>query len=448
MSEERMHLRLLTGEKRDAQMVLESVRYSIGSGREDDIRVLGDGVSEDHLQAVFADGVLTLLSSRGAIYVGESQVVDFPRDVGALEVITLGAVSFTFGVAGSEWPQAPDISALLDSPVANLGSRKGKFVAVSLSGILLLLVLLSGVAFWLTGSAGDESSAEEFARGRAARLERLQSALHGDASFRRVRLEIPSAGAGGSGGSGGNLLASLSGVVRDDSSLEHLRDLAEATAGSGERIRVRVRTLEQVNAEIGESLRLTGANLEHGVTIGDTGDLLLEVSGVVPDDLFAARVRKALEADAPFLDGVKFDLMTPDVLTARVDRRLMGAEGLSQIHLRFLNGSLVAEGFLFSDELEALEDLVSEAVADLSFEVPLRVEAVQIPALPGRVGGILLGPHPVARMEDGAGGSLILREGDTIAGRYLVRRIESSGLLLEYEGNSVRLPVSSGGLEE
>ncbi|MDA8000088.1 MAG: hypothetical protein MPK06_01335 [Alphaproteobacteria bacterium] len=431
-----MQLHILAGEKSGAEMPLSPTRYSIGSGRGDDIRIAGDGVSEKHISAVFADNTLTLLSARGAVFAGTTQVTEFPHDINAGEVVTLGAAAFTFGAAGRELPEVPDITAALSSP-SEQKSRRGKLAVAAGSMVVLVMAALGAAAFWLSSPAAEESSAEMLARVRTGRVSTLQSALNGDASFRRVRLEITPAE------SSENSLATLTGVVSDTDALAKLREQAEKAAGETEHIRVRVRTLAQINAEIENSLRLAGASLAHEAAISGTGDLTLRVSGVVPDDLFAARVRRTLEADAPFVDSLTLELTTPDTLTARIDRNLMRADQFSQVHVHFADGALVAEGFLFADAVDDFETLVKNATADLPFDVPLRMEATRIPSLPGQVRGVLLGPNPVARLENADGENLILREGDMIAGRYLVRRIESSGLLLEYEGESVRLSVTA-----
>ena len=158
-------LRLLSGGKPGAEMELLPARYRIGAASGADILVEGDGVADEHLVAVFADGVLTLLSvpAKGAaVYVAGERVASFPRDVEALQPVTLagggrsqggGRAAFAFGPAGGPWPEPPEIEV---RETAGAPQGRGRGALLAAIAVAVVLLLAGGGAAWLalSGTGG------------------------------------------------------------------------------------------------------------------------------------------------------------------------------------------------------------------------------------------------------------------------------------------------------
>jgi hypothetical protein len=88
--------------------LLAASRLVIGAGEQDDVFLSGVGVVPSHLQVVYVDGRMTVLSAAQEIRVDGVPVNAFPFDWMPLQVLSLSHdTHVSYGVAGSAWPAVP-----------------------------------------------------------------------------------------------------------------------------------------------------------------------------------------------------------------------------------------------------------------------------------------------------------------------------------------------------
>lgn len=81
-------------------------RLSVGAGDRDDVFLSGVGVAPAHLQMVFVDGRITLLSATQEVRLAGTMVEAFPVDWAPLQVLSLSPEThLSYGPAGSVWPK-------------------------------------------------------------------------------------------------------------------------------------------------------------------------------------------------------------------------------------------------------------------------------------------------------------------------------------------------------
>lgn len=87
---------------------LGASRLSVGAGENDDVFLTGVGVVPSHVQLIFLEGRVTLLSAAEEVRVGGQAVTAYPLDLKPLQPISLSPdTHLAYGEVGSAWPPAP-----------------------------------------------------------------------------------------------------------------------------------------------------------------------------------------------------------------------------------------------------------------------------------------------------------------------------------------------------
>jgi hypothetical protein len=87
---------------------LGASRLSVGAGENDDVFLTGVGVVPSHVQLIFLEGRVTLLSAAEEVRVDGQAVTAFPFDLKPLQPISLSPdTHLAYGAVGSTWPRAP-----------------------------------------------------------------------------------------------------------------------------------------------------------------------------------------------------------------------------------------------------------------------------------------------------------------------------------------------------
>ena len=90
---------------------LSSARLSLGAGEDDDIYLADVGVVPGHVEMIFLDGHITLLSAAEAIWIDGQPVARFPCEWPPLSVMSFSAgTHLAYGASDSIWPAVPDIT--------------------------------------------------------------------------------------------------------------------------------------------------------------------------------------------------------------------------------------------------------------------------------------------------------------------------------------------------
>ena len=438
-----MRLHIIEGDKAGAEMDLAPARYTLGAGNKCDIRIEGAEVLGEHLEAVFADGVLTLLATEGAVFVDGKAITAFPYDVRPLQAVTLGRAVFAFGEEGSDWPEAPQIAREEATQAAQaLPPKSRRLLWASLAA--LLVVFVAGGVYLLdrAGAARDRAEQQEqvaLTRAHTDLVQKLQATLRGSSAYRGVRLEDRSTSDGDNGAGAGVLV--LSGVVEDKATLDSLRAFAtpeDATAGAP-RVTVRLRTLDAINEEMDLALASIDGDLTHSVRLSEIGTLEAEVRGVVANASAVEQVNRFLSRDTAFLSRVETNLTTPDEIIRLGEQQLLAETDFSGVTLAYNDGQVIIGGILFESDKERVRRLIEAGIADLPADLQVVLQADLLPATGGRITGLILGATSVARLVSSDGTARLVREGDTLKSGYQVQRIDASGLTLSYDGKVLHL---------
>ena len=95
---------------------LSSARLSVGAGENDDVYVSDVGVVPGHVDMIFLDGHVTVLSAAETIYIDGQVVTKFPFDWPPLSTLSFGPdTHLAYGEKGANWPAAPEWDAPTDT---------------------------------------------------------------------------------------------------------------------------------------------------------------------------------------------------------------------------------------------------------------------------------------------------------------------------------------------
>ena len=87
---------------------LGASRLSVGAGENDDVFLTGVGVVPSHVQLIFLEGRVTLLSAAEEVRVDGQAVTSYPFDLKPLQPLSLSPdTHLAYGEVGSPWPLAP-----------------------------------------------------------------------------------------------------------------------------------------------------------------------------------------------------------------------------------------------------------------------------------------------------------------------------------------------------
>ena len=87
---------------------LGAARLSVGAGENDDVFLNGVGVVPSHVQLIFLEGRVTLMSAAEEVRVDGQAVTAYPFELKPLQAISLSPdTHLAYGEVGSAWPSAP-----------------------------------------------------------------------------------------------------------------------------------------------------------------------------------------------------------------------------------------------------------------------------------------------------------------------------------------------------
>lgn len=133
-----------------APYLLESARFTLGSGDMDDISCTGKGIASGHITAVYASGLFSLLDVKGPVWFNGALVRRIPLDIPSGAVLSLSKeVHLFYGDANVSVPEIPELEALptKQAPPATTNDKTELlksifyYVGVSLVGIIFMLIL-------------------------------------------------------------------------------------------------------------------------------------------------------------------------------------------------------------------------------------------------------------------------------------------------------------------
>lgn len=133
-----------------APYLLESARFTLGNDNLDDISCAGRGVVSQHITAVFASGLFSLLDVKGPVWLNGALVRRIPLDIPAGAVLSLSKeIHLFYGTADASAPEIPELEALPTKQAPTVPANNKTellksifyYAGVSLVGVILMLVL-------------------------------------------------------------------------------------------------------------------------------------------------------------------------------------------------------------------------------------------------------------------------------------------------------------------
>ncbi|MEK9822054.1 MAG: hypothetical protein VW831_06740 [Gammaproteobacteria bacterium] len=93
---------------------LTSARLSLGAGEKDDVYLADVGVVPGHIEMIFLDGRITVLSASEAIWADGERLSHFPFEWPAQSTLSFGPdTHLSYGSRGAEWPDANGLRDLI-----------------------------------------------------------------------------------------------------------------------------------------------------------------------------------------------------------------------------------------------------------------------------------------------------------------------------------------------
>ncbi|MGV6871595.1 FHA domain-containing protein [Pseudochelatococcus sp. B33] len=356
-------LKILSGVQSGVEVALSAGRYTLGSGDDDDIRIIDVSLAARHLELRITPGANQIRAAAGQVHSGNGLVLEPGSDwqeVEPLDVVMAGTTRFAIAPASAAWTSVADIPAAPPEPPAGgLAAVIGRLARAGWSGQRLArlappvaaLALVAGAALWYLAPGGAPTGGEgpsgpaDFAEVRAA-LEELPFAR--DIALRQ---EVDGA-------------IYATGHVETQA---ERRAVAGAIGATGVPVNLRVWVLQSMHEEIAGLIEAQARNVT--VEISGTGAVTLR--GLIPDDAQAGRFT-ALVKEVPGVSEVHSSLRTPSSLLAEVEQLAQASQLKPWVLFRLDNGLIEATGALPAEEVDSWADFLQIYARRFAREIGLR----------------------------------------------------------------------------
>jgi hypothetical protein len=387
----------------DAQQpgfLLGASRLSLGAGADDDVFLTGVGVVPGHLQLIFLDGHITLLSAAEEVRIDGQAVTSYPRDLQPCQALSLSPdTHLAYGQAGSSWPAPPPWvlpepdETFVDDGADGAGARMAeatdpttepvrgpvtvreravhgaRLAAIALSAATFIVVAL--VVTDLVWGVREVVNPAEVSIGRSEQaLRRMLDADPG--SYGSVSLSVRPDGA-----------LTLTGFIDSDAAFRTLAEqVRQEDVNSRGNVRLDVMTISRLSALVKDQL----ARFPLGSLVDVTPSrVLVTVYGASVDAETMDRLKSDLEQLSPRLQprrlSIRFRVEKPDKLADEV-RGTLTASAVTR-DLRF---SIDDQGGLISGVVGAAMEsdaraVVAEVQKTMVGRLPLRIDLKVDPKL-------------------------------------------------------------------
>lgn len=437
-------LRVLEGEQTGANIDLQPTRYLIGADEACDIVLTGEGVGDKHLEAFFADGRFSILRASAPVFIDGETIEQFPSDVDAQHIITIGGVSIAFDAQDSEWFDAVNIAGIRDkinsaksvSPTnknsqngqAKLSPSIGKRVVASFA--LLGILMIAGIIVWDSPlpSSHPAPIMPTVAEGREPLLSRLSIELHKNPAFANVRADIRSGAA-----------TRLIGYVDTVAALDTLRALA-----LHERVPLRVDSLEQTRTILS---RLLGerANATHYHLSGGKDGMHLSLFGIVDTPASVQAFEDELRREIPAITHIESNIESRSDVQKRITIFHNATLEYSTVKNDVQNGALVLRGTILGDYAQEWRKGLEKILETLPLHLVVRDEVTVAPSLKASVDSVLIGTNAAVRLSFPDENSGLYRIGARLPNGLEITNIERHVITLSDGIDDFVLPLTVRG---
>ena len=366
-SAESVILKILSGVQSGVEVALAPGQYTLGSGDDDDIRIIDVSLALRHLELRVSAGACQIRASAGQVRSGNGIWLEPESDwqeVEPLDVVMVGTTRFAVASASAAWTSVTDIPAEAPPPVAEPApgllaailarlarlewrGRPVSRLAVPAGALLFLVV----IALWylVPGGAPVEDEA-------ASRQEDL-------AQVRAAVVALPFAG-------NIEMRQEVDGVIYATGHVDtpaERRAVASAIDATAIPVNLRVWVVQSMHQEIAGLIEAQARN----VTVEISAAGVVTLRGIIPDDAEAARFT-ALVDEVPGVSEVQSRLRTPSSLLAEVEQLAQASQIKPWVLFRLDNGMIEATGSLPAAEVNSWADFLQVYARRFARDIGLR----------------------------------------------------------------------------
>lgn len=366
-SAESVILKILSGVQSGVEVALSPGQYTLGSGDDDDIRIIDVSLATRHLELRVSSGGCQIRASAGQVRSGNGIWLESESDwqeVEPLDVVMVGTTRFAVAGASAAWTSVTDIPAEAPPPaaepapgflaaiLARLGRLEWRGRSVSRLAVpagALLFLLLIVLWYLVPGGApvGDEASS------RQENLAQVRAAVGA----------LPFAG-------NIEMRQEVDGVIYATGHVDtpaERRAVAAAIEATAIPVNLRVWVVQSMHQEIAGLIEAQARN----VTVEISAAGVVTLRGLIPDDAEAARFT-ALVDEVPGVSEVQSRLRTPSSLLAEVEQLAQASQVKPWVLFRLDNGMIEATGSLPASEVNAWADFLQVYARRFARDIGLR----------------------------------------------------------------------------
>ena len=430
-------LRVLKGADAGSSLKLSGTRLVLGRAPSCDAVLHDEAIADEHLHAVFAEGVLTLLGNQSTdeqdghpVWVNGVRIAAFPQDVRAGDYVQIGQSILAIGAREEDWPP-DDALALMPLPQAGDASapaeartrhklRAGLFGAVGLGGLAFLILVAALLRQGSLALRAPELALED------ARSQ-LDFALRTDAAFMHVHAQPV----------GGRVV--LGGLVGEEEDFVRLKALAEKA-----QFDFAVENGAMVASMLGDALSARLPHIHVHASLKGERQLHIALEGRVAameDARELARTTAEQLAEQEQWPNLTLSFMLEDYdeLLLQVRDALDEEPGLDGVMLKPNQDLLRLEGALLTPYAETLQAILLRTLGEEDVQSLVEQAQTLVPPPRGRLLGIAADASHL-RYQDADGAEEEIGVGAQLEEQWQVQRIEADGVWLQYEGHEALWP--------
>lgn len=434
-------LRVLEGKQAGANIDLQPTRYLIGAAETCDIVISDEDIKDKHFEAFFADGKLSILRAFAPVFVDGEAIEQFPADIDAQHIITVGSASIALDAQDSEWFGSVDVAEIRekiniakstpptgDNPQsaqskASPSMRKRVVTSLALLGTLVL----AGLIVWGAPppSSHPAPAMPTVAQGREPLLSRLSVELHKNPAFANVRVDKNPNGA-----------TRLVGYVEANSELDTLRSIA-----LHERIPLRVDSLEQTRMTLAQLLGAR-ASATHYKLSGTKDGMHLSLFGIVDTPSSVQDFEDELRRELPAITRIESNVESSRSVQESISVFHSATPEYSTVKGDIQDGTLILRGTILGDYAPEWRSGLENILKKLPLHLAVRDEVTIAPSLMASVDSVLIGASAAVRISFPNEKGGLYRVGARLPNGLEITKIEKHIIILSDGINNFVLPIA------
>jgi hypothetical protein len=421
-------------------------RLSAGAAEKDDIFLNLVGVAPSHINFVFLDGHITVLSANHEVRLGGVVQKVFPFEWEPLHVISLGSAHLTYGTSQGPWPMVPEMQEQLVEEVVELeeeqyvpppkrtvkehaviSARRGAIV-VTTAVVVVVLGLATNFLFGSRDIVSPNERSIESAHQDISRL--LQSDRQ---HLSTVKLEKRIDGA-----------LSITGFIDDPKSYALL---ADAIRNESIKTRGNVRFDALSKEKLSEQIKDLIGNypLKFNLTLSGN-DIYTEITGIKTADLDLANLKNQLERINDRVDPRVFHYtittIDPIELTKTINAKLASSPLTRNIKFDIKSKSATIKGVIAAAAEEKTMPLIRSMVAKEMTSFPVVVDIAIDPKVNFKVSSIVTGAQMAVANLTFRGKTESRSVGEDVFGQGELLEIRKDGVIVGSRSRELFVPVT------